>query len=166
MEYLMNENSGWNILAFQVCGQLNMWQCPSLGHYPLTFAQSDEETWHDMTNTFRQNPQMTRLVTIETFYPRSHDLNYQHTHTEAVTSESLDSREFSRFFFYISLLDLDLESFLFHIHFPKIVKEKKISPFFSRKRVKFDTKIHKKFNYLRRMKNPKQITSEFKICSF
>ena len=80
-----------------------------------------------MTNTFRQNPQMTRLVTIETFYPRSHDLNYQHTHTEAVTSESLDSREFLRFFlkFHFSI------SISSHFYFTFI---KKITLFVEKKR--------------------------------
>ena len=48
------------------------------------------------------------------------------------------------------------------------VKGKKISPFISRKRVKFDTKFHERFNHLRWVKNPKQSTSGMEIpdCSF
>ena len=59
----------------------------------------------------------------------------------------------------LSLLDLDFQSFRFHFHFSKRVKGEKISPFFSKKRVKFDTKFHKKINHSRRVQNPKQSTS-------
>ena len=91
---------------------------------------------------------------------------------------TIDSREFSRFFFwnftsqsrsqviFISLLNLDFQSFLFHFHFSKRMKEKKFTPFLEKIRVIFDTKIHEKFNHSRRVKNPKQLTSGIKICSF
>ena len=80
----------------------------------------------------------------------------------AIVSDQRESQFFLKFHFSIisiSLLDLDFKSFLFHFHFSKRVKGEKISPFFSKKRVKFDTKFHKKINHSRRVQNPKQSTS-------
>ena len=96
--------------------------------------------------------------------------NEQGGGVKAVTCESLNSREFLRFFWNftsrswvifisLSLRDLDFQSFLFHFHFLKRAKRKKFHPFSQGKRVKFDTKFHNKINHSRRVQNPKQSTS-------